>query len=288
MIGINNNDIIGSNTANITMDSLSASRMMSRTPSPSPSPPPPSRSSPSPPPPSSRSSPPPSSPISDFTENNMTTTNATTTTQKSKKKGYLELILGPMFSGKTSTLKKIYDQCTYCDIPVMVINYSADKRYSTDDVMSTHDKIMIPCIMANTIAEILDNYGEKLSTAEVILINEGQFFTDIEYVISLVEEMHKRVYICGLDGDFQKHKIGSIFELIPYCDNICKLKSLCSECRDGTPGLFSYRITNEVNQVVIGVDNYKPLCRVCYKRLTIEKESKYTARDVNGVYNYDV
>jgi len=49
----------------------------------------------------------------------------------SKKKGYLELILGPMFSGKTSTLKKIYDQCMYCSIPVMVINYSADKRYSS-------------------------------------------------------------------------------------------------------------------------------------------------------------
>ena len=192
---------------------------------------------------------------------------------KSKKNGYLELILGPMFSGKTSTLKKVYDQCMYCNIPVMVINYSADKRYSSGDVMSTHDKIMIPCIMANTIAEILDNHGEKVNNTEVILINEGQFFSDIERVIPLVEELNKRVYICGLDGDFQKNKIGSLFELIPYCDNICKLKSLCSECRDGTPGLFSYRITNEVDQVVIGVDNYKPLCRVCYRRLTIEKHS---------------
>ena len=205
----------------------------------------------------------------------------TTLPDKSKKKGYLELIFGPMFSGKTSTLKKIYDQCMYCNIPVMVINYSADKRYSTRDVMSTHDKIMIPCIMANTIAEIIDNYDELLSNTEVVLINEGQFFSDILYVISLVEEMHKRVYICGLDGDFQKNKIGSLFELIPYCDNICKLKSLCSECRDGTPGLFSYRITNEVDQVVIGVDNYKPLCRECYRRLIIEKESKHTTRSVN-------
>lgn len=200
----------------------------------------------------------------------------------SKKKGYLELILGPMFSGKTSTLKKIYDQCMYCSIPVMVINYSADKRYSSGDVMSTHDKIMIPCIMANTIAEIIDNHSEKVSNAEVILINEGQFFPDIERVIPLIEDLHKRVYICGLDGDFQKNKIGSLFELIPYCDNICKLKSLCSECRDGTPGLFSYRITNEVDQVVIGVDNYKPLCRECYRRLIIEKESKHhTTRSVN-------
>jgi thymidine kinase len=178
-----------------------------------------------------------------------------------------------MFSGKTSTLKKIYDQCMYCNIPVMVINYSGDKRYSSEDVMSTHDKIMIPCIMANSLIQIMKNHSEKVSNAEVILINEGQFFTDIEHVIPLVEDLHKRVYICGLDGDFQKNKIGSLFDLIPFCDNICKLKSLCSECRDGTPGLFSYRITNEVDQVVIGVDNYKPLCRVCYRRLTIEKHS---------------
>ena len=205
------------------------------------------------------------------------------TSQNTKKKGYLELILGPMFSGKTSTLKKIYDQCIYCNIPVMVINYTGDKRYSTDDVMSTHDKIMIPCTMSNTISEILEKHGEKVSSAEVILINEGQFFADIEHVIPLVETLNKRIYICGLDGDFQKNKIGSLFELIPYCDNICKLKSLCSECRDGTPGLFSYRITNEVDQVVIGVDNYKPLCRVCYKRLTIEKESKHNAATDNSL-----
>ena len=274
MLSINNTNAIERNiTTRVNiMDSLSTSRMVSLSisPPPSPCPPPPSRS------------------LSPSIKSESTPESTIQTIKNSKKKGYLELILGPMFSGKTSTLKKIYDQCMYCNIPVMVINYSADKRYSNDDVMSTHDKIMIPCIMANTIAEILDNYGEKLSSTEVILINEGQFFSDIEYVISLVEDMHKRVYICGLDGDFQKHKIGSLFELIPYCDNICKLKSLCSECRDGTPGLFSYRITNEVSQVVIGVENYKPLCRVCYKRLITEKESRYTTSLVNGVYKYDI
>jgi|688.fasta_scaffold248057_2 thymidine kinase len=273
MISITSTDIIGRKTITTIMDSLSPSYMVSSSS--------PSSSSPPSPPPPSRS-------LSPLIKSEPTLENKIQITQKTKKKGYLELILGPMFSGKTSTLKKIYDQCMYCNIPVMVINYSADKRYSNEDVMSTHDKIMIPCIMVNTIAEIIDNYGERLSSSEVILINEGQFFSDIEYVISLVEEMHKRVYICGLDGDFQKNKIGSLFELIPYCDNICKLKSLCSECRDGTPGLFSYRITNEVSQVVIGINNYKPLCRVCYKRLTIEKESKYNARMANGIYNYDV
>lgn len=191
--------------------------------------------------------------------------------------GYLELILGPMFSGKTSTLKKIYDQCMYCNIPVTVINYSGDTRYSADAVMSTHDKIMIPCIMGTSIIETIKNNSEKISKSEVILINEGQFFADIKYVIDLVEKEHKRVYICGLDGDFQKNKIGSLLDLIPYCDNVCKLKSLCSECRNGKAGLFSYRITNETDQVVIGVENYKPLCRSCYEKMSSSKQKKVDA-----------
>lgn len=191
--------------------------------------------------------------------------------------GYLELILGPMFSGKTSTLKKIYDQCIYCNIPVTVINYSGDNRYSADAVMSTHDKIMIPCIMGSSIIETIKNNADKVSKSEVILINEGQFFPDIKCIVDLVEKEHKRVYICGLDGDFQKNKIGSLLDLIPHCDNVCKLKSLCSECRNGKAGLFSYRITNETDQVVIGVENYKPLCRSCYDKLSSSKQKSIEA-----------
>ena len=186
--------------------------------------------------------------------------------------GYLELILGPMFSGKTSTLKKIYDQCIYCNIRVMVINYEADNRYCDASFMSTHDKIMIPCVKGVSIDEILKQNKEKVDDSEVILINEGQFFKDIHIVIDLVENLHKRVYICGLDGDFKKNKIGYLFDLIPYCDNVYKLKSLCSECRDGTAGLFSYRITDETDQVVIGVENYKPVCRLCFERLSKNKK----------------
>ena len=188
--------------------------------------------------------------------------------------GYLELILGPMFSGKTSTLKKIYDQCKYCNIPVMVINYEADNRYCDASFMSTHDKIMIPCIKGTSILEIMIKNIEKVNESEVILINEGQFFGDISHVISLVENLHKRVYICGLDGDFKKNKIGSLLDLIPYCDNVSKLKSLCSMCRNGKAGLFSYRITNETDQVVIGVENYKPVCRTCFKILSTNKDDK--------------
>lgn len=188
-------------------------------------------------------------------------------------KGHLELILGPMFSGKTSMLLNIYRQCTFCNLNVVVINYEGDNRYS-DSMLSTHDKIMIPCILGGTITQVIEENKEIIEKANVILINEGQFFNDIvPTVLDFVEKQNKRVYICGLDGDFKRERIGFLLDLIPYCDEVYKLKSLCSECKDGTHGIFSFRITGEKDQVIIGANNYKPLCRNCYYNLSFQKEN---------------
>jgi thymidine kinase len=172
-----------------------------------------------------------------------------------------------MFSGKTSYLLDVYKKCVFCDIPVAVINYAADNRYTTEPMLSTHDKQMIPCILANTIQDAIQNNLESITHAETILINEGQFFPDIEEQVKhIVEHLNKRVYICGLDGDFERKPIGRLLQLIPFCDEVVKLKSLCSICRDGTPGIFSFRTTREMDQVIIGSSNYIPLCRKCYDR----------------------
>ena len=99
----------------------------------------------------------------------------------------------------------------------------------------------------------------------VLMINEGQFFDDLkEFVLDMVENHKKTVYVCGLDSDFQRNKFGQILDLIPYSDNIVKLTSLCMNCKDGTKAIFSKRITNNESQIVIGSDNYIPLCRKCY------------------------
>jgi len=186
--------------------------------------------------------------------------------------GYLELILGSMFSGKTSYLLDIYKKSVYCNIPIAVINYAGDTRYSSEPMLSTHDKQMIPCIMANSIYDAISDNLDIITDAETILINEGQFFPDIEdQVKALVEQTNKRVYVCGLDGDFERKPMGRLLQLIPFCDQVVKLKSLCSLCRDGTPGVFSFRTSNEVDQVGIGTSNYIPLCRACYQRETLKK-----------------
>lgn len=174
--------------------------------------------------------------------------------------GYLEIILGPMFSGKTTRLVEIYNKHIHADKKIIAVNYSADKRYH-ESMLSTHDKVFIPCIFSDSINELFSN--NNFMNADVILINEGQFFSDIyDSVKQLVEVFNKKVYVCGLDSDFRRQKFGDLLNLITLCDNVVKLHSSCSKCNN--EAIFSHRLSNEDNQVVIGSDNYKPLCRNCY------------------------
>jgi len=191
---------------------------------------------------------------------------------------YLEIILGGMYAGKTSRLVEIYKQCKFCNISVVVINHTIDNRYD-DALLSTHDKVKIPCIKTERLLELwsesidLEDDIEtiprakdkfKIRTSEVILINEGQFFPDLEEFVRLLLNDGKKIYICGLDGDFERKKFGTILDLIPLCDKVTKLTSLCSLCKNGTPGIFSMRLTHETNQTVVGSENYIPVCRKCY------------------------
>ena len=175
--------------------------------------------------------------------------------------GYLELILGPMFSGKTSKLLEIYKQCKFCNIPVLVINHAIDVRY-TPDMLSTHDNQNIPCEFINDLISFWkSNDNENI---QVVLINEGQFFENLFEAVELMLNEKKKVYVCGLDGDFKRKKFGEILDLIPICDKVYKLQSLCALCKNGEKGIFSLRVTEDTDQTLVGVENYKPVCRNCY------------------------
>lgn len=185
--------------------------------------------------------------------------------------GYLELWIGPMFSGKTTQLIQCYKKFNYIGKSICVVNYHLDKRYH-ETMLSTHDKLMIPCLQTCHLKDIY----KKAIKCDVILINEGQFFNDLfEVVIDFVENHQKQVYITALDGDFKRGKFGSILDLIPYCDKVTKLNSLCARCKNGTSAQFSHRVSEEEGQVVIGSDNYIPLCRKCYQ----EKNGLVTGED---------
>jgi thymidine kinase len=189
--------------------------------------------------------------------------------------GYLEIIKGPMFSGKTTRLLDIHKKYAFCDIKTLVINYANDTRYS-DSCLSSHDKIMIPCFRAFTLEDVVSFHkgltgpcAADFLAAKAILINEGQFFADIvEWVTIAVEKYHKNVYICGLNSDFKRQKFGNWLELETISDNVVMLHSFCSKCKR-RPGIFSHRLSGEAELEVIGADCYIPVCRKCYKENTI-------------------
>ena len=181
--------------------------------------------------------------------------------------GYLELYVGPMYSGKTSKLRELYKQYKFCNVPTLVINYAADTRYSSDNVMCTHDRDEVPCIMCTKLSDALPHTSKEFQDTRVFLINEGQFFPDIVAWVekAISNEYNKAVYVCGLDGDFKREKFGNWLDLIPICDSIEKFKSICADCKERR-ALFSHRLTEEQQQTLIGSDCYIPLCRRCYSK----------------------
>ena len=196
--------------------------------------------------------------------------------------GFLEVIYGPMKSGKTSRLLQLYKQFKFCDVPVMVINNSKDNRYS-DTCLSSHDKIMIPCIFADKLSDVFNENAEpkslnsifqgthvkEFTEAKVILINEAQFFEDIvEWVTTAVEKHNKSVYVCGLNSDFKRRAFGNWLDLELICDKVTHLQSWCSMCKK-QQALFSHRLTDETDKIVIGSDNYIPVCRNCWLSLNV-------------------
>ena len=183
--------------------------------------------------------------------------------------GYLEIILGPMFSGKTSKLIEIYKQYRFCDIHVLAVNHSDDTRHSSIS-MTSHDQHEIKCVQSETIRHIIDTYFELLTSEKpmVVLINEGQFFEDLKTGVSeLVDKYNAHVYVAGLDGDFKREKFGQMLDLIPICDKVYKLHSLCVICKNGTKAIFSHRtLSLSTEQKIIGAEDlYQPLCRDCFQ-----------------------
>ena len=188
--------------------------------------------------------------------------------------GYLKVILGCMFSGKTTELIKEYNRHKSCDLRCCFINHSTDDRYgSGGNVTKTHNNQDIlndkSCNRLNEIfckASIHNDY-------DVFFINEGQFFSDLyEYVDFLVNIHGKKVYVCGLDGDFERKEFGSILKIIPLCDDIIKLKAICKNCKN-KEGIFTFRMNGQLKQTIVGADIYSALCRECYNFSTNPEEN---------------
>lgn len=177
--------------------------------------------------------------------------------------GYLKIVLGPMFAGKSSFL---IDEISKFDGAnnILAIKHSFDKRYSDDDYIISHDQKRVPCKSVAKLSDILD--ADILANKQIIFIDEAQFFEDIyETVTILLEEMNKHVYLAGLDGDFRRLPFNNskLLNLIPLADEVVKLRGKCGFPGCSNPSIFSHRTTTSSEQVVVG-NCYIPLCRAHY------------------------
>lgn len=173
----------------------------------------------------------------------------------------LELIIGPMFSGKSTKLIRKVQLARSIDKTVLVIKPSIETRYGEDKIFS-HSMQSEICLSSSN----LEMFHKDIKLFDLIVIDEGQFFPDLKkYVLSWVDEYNKNVIVAGLDGDFERKPIGQVLELIPYADKCKKLTSFCKMCNDGTPAIFTKRLNPCEEQIKVGgSESYIPLCRKHY------------------------
>tara|TARA_Y100000022_G_C13210855_1_gene357490 strand:- start:70 stop:756 length:687 start_codon:yes stop_codon:yes gene_type:complete len=180
--------------------------------------------------------------------------------------GRLDLIIGPMFAGKTGEFIRLYRRYKSIGKEILVINHSSDERYGKG-VVSSHNKDQIKCVSISDFSYICSD--DKYIKSDIVMIDEGQFFTGlVEFVVNGIDLDNKHFIVSGLSGDCFRKPFGEILNLIPYCTNIKHMKSLCNVCmEDGleTEAIYSMRKTTDITQQVVGSgDIYLPVCHKHY------------------------
>ena len=180
--------------------------------------------------------------------------------------GHIELILGPMFAGKTTELQRRVKRYQHANQRCLIVKFSGDNRYTDEEVTCTHDGAKlhskegsIKTIAASTLGQLQD----MMSPFSVVAIDEGQFFPDVVEVSDALANSGKIVVVSALDGTFERRPFNNILNLIPMAESVHKITAVCKICfRDAH---FSRRITADTRvEVIGGSDMYIPVCRDCF------------------------
>jgi len=156
-----------------------------------------------------------------------------------------------MFSGKSTELLRRLSRYDAIHTPTLLINSSLDTR--TGKSVKTHQNIVKDATKTNNLMDIIDT--PEYRKCLVIGIDEAQFFPDLVKFVRY-SERDKTIIIAGLDGDSERRPFGQILNCIPLCDDVIKLTAMDMMSNDGTPGIFSKRISNETrDQILVGHEN---------------------------------
>jgi len=174
--------------------------------------------------------------------------------------GHVQLIIGPMFSGKSTELLRRINRYNISKYNCIFVKYINDIRYNNNNI-TTHDQInsKLPVIKTKNLTKILDT----LIKYDIIGIDEGQFFEDITIISSQLANLNKIVVIAALDATFERKPFMNIISLIPLAERVNKLNAICMKCfKDNA--LFTQRLTKEIEiEVIGGSEKYWAVCRFC-------------------------
>src|SRR5690554_2298413 len=174
--------------------------------------------------------------------------------------GWIEVICGGMFSGKTEELIRRAKRAHIASQEVVVIKPALDKRYSSEEVVS-HNESALPSLLVDTADQIILLTGN----AKVVCIDEAQFFDErVVDVANTLANDGKRVIIAGLDMDFEGKPFGPMPFLLPIAEYVTKLHAVCA--KSGMMAHFSQPIVEKEGQVLVGeYDAYEPRPRHCFR-----------------------
>lgn len=201
--------------------------------------------------------------------------------------GYLEIIIGTMFSGKTSYLLHKISQMIELDLRVLYINIDldnrSDKNYSTHNVFlditdcKKRDKIEKNLTMIK-VGNLMHVLPETFIKYDIIMIDEAHFFKELIDFTKILLENKKNIFIGSLIADYMGNKFGNALELIPICNNIVKLDSYCIECSKKkiyNKAVFSKKLPGKGDANIVdigGVDKYIPVCREHFNDITKKQQ----------------
>jgi len=174
--------------------------------------------------------------------------------------GWIEVICGPMFSGKSEELIRRVTRYHLARVPTQTFKPSLDVRYAVSEVVS-HSKLSTAAEPVATSEELLRGVEDR---TVVVGIDEGQFFDDgLIDVATMLAGAGKKVIVAGLDTDYLGRPFEPIPSLIMRAEYVTKSLAVCHRC--GGPGLFTQRVVNSDELVVLGAgDAYEARCRHCY------------------------
>ncbi|PKP11731.1 MAG: thymidine kinase [Bacteroidetes bacterium HGW-Bacteroidetes-4] len=177
------------------------------------------------------------------------------------KKGWIEVVCGSMFSGKTEELIRRMKRAKIAKQKVEIFKPKIDTRYSVDEVVS-HDENAILSTPVDSPRNIL----LLANDIEVVGIDEAQFFDD--GLIEVCNELANRgirVIVAGLDMDFRGKPFGPIPKLLATAEYVTKVHAICVKC--GDLAQYSHRLSSNDKLVLLGeTDVYEPLCRDCFQK----------------------